>query len=406
MKDRRLLVIAEIGCGPPYMGNRMRMRALLEECRGLGYEIHFAGVKFSGEEKAATMPYVDRWVWGFRGVEELGWWARQWDRVRWRPRWWMRRWLGRWKKGDEAGEENVDRWMAWHWVGEARRLQRRERYERVLVAYVFHAAFLEAFGGGCWKVVDTHDVFGRRRERLEAAGLRDYWFTTSESEERRALARADVVIAIQEKEAAYFRGLLGGVVEVVEVGHFLEVGGERCERKAEERPRVGFLGSDNPLNVDALRWFLGEVWPEVVARIPGVEFLVGGTVCGAVAGGGVAGVVLAGEVGDVGAVAEFYGRCVCSVNPMRIGTGLKIKTVESMAHCCPVVSTPVGAAGLEKFEGRGLVVAEGSGEFVEVLVEWLCAPERASFIGAGGRAAVGEINERWREALAGALGGT
>jgi hypothetical protein len=30
MRDRRLLVIAEIGCGPCCMGNRMRMRALLE----------------------------------------------------------------------------------------------------------------------------------------------------------------------------------------------------------------------------------------------------------------------------------------------------------------------------------------------------------------------------------------
>lgn len=402
MKDRRLLVIAEIGCGPPYMGNRMRMRTLLEECRGMGYEIHFAGVKFSEGERVATMPYVDRWVCGFTGLEGLGWWARQVERVR--RRW--RRWIGVGRDGGgaggAAGEENVDRWMAGHWVGEARRLQRRERYERVLVAYVFHSAFLEAFGVECRKVLDAHDVFAGRRERLGAAGVSDYWFTTSEAEERRALERADVVMAIQGKEAAYFRGLLGGKGEVVEVGHFLEVGGERRESVEGERQRVGFLASDNPLNVDALRWFLGEVWPGVVARMPLVELLIGGKVCGAVSGEGLAGVELAWEVGEVG---EFYGRCVCSVNPMRIGTGLKIKTLESMAHGCPVVATPVGAEGLESCEGRGLVVAEGREAFVEALVGWLGSREVVEAQGEAGRAAVKEINGRWRGALRGALGG-
>ena len=63
--SERILVIAEIGCGPPYYGNRARMRSLLGELRALGYSIDFAGVRFSAEEKASTLSHIDRWVHSF-----------------------------------------------------------------------------------------------------------------------------------------------------------------------------------------------------------------------------------------------------------------------------------------------------------------------------------------------------
>ena len=398
MHDRRLLVIAEIGYGPPYMGNRKRMQTLLDECREAGYEIHFAGVRFSQLEKAATQPRVDRWVADFGDCDHRGRWERFAHRLMMRLR---RLCSSRLRGGVGPGHENVDRWMAAHWVGEAKRLQRRERYKRVLVAYVFHSAFLEAFGRDCVKILDAHDVFAGRRERLAASGVSDYWFTTSASEERRALTRADVVIAIQGKEAEYFRGLLQGEREVREVGHFQKVGAVAPRALDDDFLRVGFLASDNPLNVDALQWFLASVWPEVSMRIPRARLLVGGRICGVL--GDVANTVEL--VGEMAAVAEFYKRCLCTVNPMRVGTGLKIKTIESLAYGCPVVATPTGADGLEMCEGRGLVVTEESGAFVEVLTCWLGSPERVSVLGGAAMEVVKEINARWREMLAEALSG-
>lgn len=388
-EDNRLLVIAEIGCGPPFLGNRARMRALLEECRQLGWEIHFAGVKFSDEEKRATLPFVDRWVTDFR-KEPNSLCRRLVSR--------MGRRLGLLKAHTVPGaagltEDSIDGWMLPHWVAEARRLQGRERYRCVLVAYVFHSGFFEAFGGDCWKILDTHDVFANRGERLEQAGLQNFWFSTTDREERRGLSRANVVLAIQDAEAAYFRRALGGAGRVEVVGHFVPTVGN--DEPVAAGSVVGFLASDNPLNVDALRWFIGKVWPLVVAERPEAQLKVGGRIC-RLFNGLPASVDLC---GSVEAVSDFYRGCRCSINPMRSGTGLKIKTLESLAHGCPVATTSVGAEGLEACRGRGLVVADDAGSMAATLVSWLAEPAAAREQGRRALTSVQELTAAWRTNL-------
>lgn len=387
MDDQRLLVIAGIGCGPPYSGNRMRMRTLLDECRGLGYTIDFAGIDFSEEERLATLPRVDRWVADFRsptGEESRALVPRIQRRI---------------ARGFRDNDDWVDRWMYLPWIAQARRLQKSNRYRRVLVAYVFHSAFLEAFGSRCKKILDTHDVFADRRQRLAAIGVDGYWFSVPPSEERRALIRADVVLAIQSAEAATFRELLGGRRSVHEVGHFLPISQAKSTGAATAVGRVGILASTNPLNVDGIRWFLSAVWPIVVSRCPQATFVMAGQIC-AQFKDAAGSVELLGRVEDV---EDFYGRCVCTVNPMRAGTGLKIKTLESLAHGCGVVTSPSGAEGLECCRDRGLRIASDARQFADHLVHWIKNPGEAVEAGKSARESLLGLYSRWRRSLAEAL---
>src|SRR5690606_29841009 len=55
------------------------------------------------------------------------------------------------------------------------------------------------------------------------------------------------------------------------------------------------------------------------------------------------------------------------INPVMHGTGLKIKNVEALGYGKPVVTTTVGAEGLELALSRGLIVADSEAEFIQVL---------------------------------------
>jgi glycosyltransferase involved in cell wall biosynthesis len=389
----RVLVIAEIGCGPPYYGNRARMRSLLAELKALGYSIDFAGVRFSAEEKAATLPHVDRWVHSF-DESKIGFFLRR--------RWWslgqvLRKTVGL-RPDERATRRNLDRWFNQAWLSEARKLQAKENYSRVLVAYVFHSAFFQAFPAPCRKILDAHDTLSARHEMIESAGVKKFWFSCSEEEERLGLERADVVLAIQEEEAELFRKLLRGKSDVRVVGHFVE------PREVLENPGaaqcIGYVGAYNPLNLQGTQWFIREVWPTVRHEVPTARLMVAGSICDKLKPG--PGIELLGKVRDA---AQAHADFLVSINPMPSGTGLKIKTVEAMACGRPVVATPAGCAGLRSYREQGLIEANDAASFAEAVLTWLRNPDEARRQGKLARKAVEDFNQRSRKELRDALAG-
>lgn len=386
--DRRILIVSEIGGGPPHEGNRARMTLLLDAIRTLEYRVHFAGVNMSTAERQALEPRIDRWVCNFTSLRLSLRSSNLRDRVRGYLE--RRGWLSHNSRYDV---KPLDSKIDPRWLGQLRTIQERERYVRVLVPYVFHSAFLTAFGPECLKVLDTHDIFGERRERLEAAGLTNNWISFSLEDERRGLLRADRVIAIQEAERQYFATVLDGQRTVWTVGHLLSA---RYEEPVDgSRECIGYLASNNALNVQSLKWFLHECWETIRKAIPEARLLVGGLIC-RVIGTVPDGVEL---VGEVDSPAAFYARCVFSVNPMRGGTGLKIKTVESLALGRPVVAFAAGAAGLDVFVGRGIEVVSSADQFAAVAVAMLRDADATRELGRVLPTAIEEMSAHWREEL-------
>ena len=396
LPDNRLLVISEIGCGPPYLGNRIRMRALLREIRQLGLEIHFAGVALSEEEKLATGPCVDQWVFDFqpcstpKSTHLVGRIARK-----------LRHLLfgqSIIRETPPRIDKGVDQWFHPHWSAQARKLQRTGKYQRVLVAYVFHSAFFECFPDTCLKILDTHDVFADRAAKLEGQGIGNFWFTLDVTEERRGVLRADVILAIQHEEAGHFRKLTGGRREIRTVGHFVEPRILAHTGTQMSAPCCGYLASDNPINVDGITWFLGNIWPEVLLHAPTARLLIGGRICKLL--DAMPSVDLLGEVATV---EDFYSRCLFTINPMRGGTGLKIKTVESLSYGRAVVTTTVGAEGITGHLRDGFEVCDDAHEFAGAITRWLASPEAAISRGAAAVEAMSEFNRSSHEELSRSL---
>jgi glycosyltransferase involved in cell wall biosynthesis len=141
-------------------------------------------------------------------------------------------------------------------------------------------------------------------------------------------------------------------------------------------------------NIDALRWFVAEVLPLVRRRRPDARLLVVGRAAGPAVralGDGEA-VEIVGEVADV---RPYIDGSAVYVVPMRIGGGSRLKLLEALAMEAPVVSTPMGAEGVEGLrDGEHLLVARSPRAFADAVLRLIARPALGASLGRNGRAHV------------------
>ena len=251
----------------------------------------------------------------------------------------------------------------------------------IVMVYIWNSALLEGLPRDVVRVLDAQDVFTNRDERMRAAGVAQNWFSVSAVEEARGVSRFDVVLAIQEQEAGHYRAMTAG--KVVTVGHFLP---EFDTGPVSRHACLLIVASDNAVNVDGVQWFLREVWPLVHAARPDAEVRIAGRVCQLLTPA--PGVSLLGAVDDL---VPLYTQSRIVVNPLRGGTGLKIKGAEALAAGRPVLSTPSAAEGLESAVGSGLVIAHDAASMASAAVSLLHDDGEAERLGAAAR----QFAARW-----------
>jgi glycosyltransferase involved in cell wall biosynthesis len=138
-------------------------------------------------------------------------------------------------------------------------------------------------------------------------------------------------------------------------------------------------------NVEAVRWFRTCVWPLIRERCPEIEWRLVGRNQHAIARwtGGDSRIRVVGPVEDaVSALAEVK---VCIV-PLLSGSGTRFKILEAWAAGRAVVSTTIGAEGLNARPGQHLLLADDAGEFAGAVEQLLKSPDLRKRLGEAGRA--------------------
>ena len=136
-------------------------------------------------------------------------------------------------------------------------------------------------------------------------------------------------------------------------------------------PLLLFTGTMNYFpNADAAIYFCNEIFPRIREQHPQAEFYIVGNhpsdpVKRLEAQDGV---VVTGYVPDV---RPYFEKASVFVAPLRAGSGIQTKNLEAMAMGVPVVTTPVGAMGLEADVGKELLVADTPTTFAENVVHLL-----------------------------------
>ena len=109
-------------------------------------------------------------------------------------------------------------------------------------------------------------------------------------------------------------------------------------------------------NAEAAVFFSHNIWPAIRERMPQLRLMIVGANPGpdVVALGALPGVTVTGTVPDV---RPYYGQALASIVPLRTGSGTRLKILEAMAAGVPVISTPLGAEGLNVTPGTDILIA-------------------------------------------------
>lgn len=127
---------------------------------------------------------------------------------------------------------------------------------------------------------------------------------------------------------------------------------------------------DHRPNADAVAYLATELLPRIRQLIPGTGLLVAGPI-GAQAAASLSGLEGVRVLGFVPHIEDALEMADLVAVPLRLGGGTRIKILEAFAHRIPVVSTSIGAEGLNVEASRELLLADDADDFVRACVRAL-----------------------------------
>lgn len=226
---------------------------------------------------------------------------------------------------------------------------------------------------------------------IQAARLRRF--------EGRAVDSADGVVVVSRAD--------GEAVRSVGCPRHLEVVPNAVDTEA-IRPRDGdgdgrtvlFTGSmDYRPNVDAVTWFGQRVWPTIRERHPRARFVIAGRQphprVRALASE--PGIEVTGAVADM---VPLFRSSAVYVAPFRMGGGIRLKLLEAFAHGVPLVTTTMGADGVDLRDGEHALVADDPAALSAAVVSLLEGSGRGRSLARSARALV-ESHYDWRVVVPG-----
>lgn len=166
--------------------------------------------------------------------------------------------------------------------------------------------------------------------------------------------------------------------------------------QVEEEPNSLFhIGSmDWMPNQEGIGWFLEKVWPKVHESMPQLTlYLAGRKMPEEMMKLDMPGVRVVGEVPDA---MYFIASKQINVVPLLSGSGIRVKIIEAMSAGKAVITTTVGAEGINYTDGRNLLIADTPDQFVEQIQRCIADPEFCRELGQNAYALIAEEygNER------------
>lgn len=337
---------------PTTRGGQIRTLEMLRQLHRR-HEVHYAalanpdepeGVARAGEYSSRVFPFK------FRPAQKRS------------PRFALEVALGAFSKLPVA----IGRWRCVEMTDRLGKLIREERYDAMVCDFLSTAINFPALEKAALFEHNVESVIWKRHAENARDPLRRIYFQLQERRmldfEAAACRRAGHVIAVSEKDVATIGELFGvgstAVATGVDTDHFRPP-------DSQQRPQgLVFVGSmDWMPNIDGIRWFAEEVLPLIRARRKDLPV----TVVGRMPPPSVQALAAADPylkvTGTVPDVRPYLWGASVSIVPLRIGGGTRLKIYESMAAGVAVVSTTIGAEGLDVADGETIALADSAAEF-------------------------------------------
>lgn len=380
----RVLMVSNIYTHPHNMGNRQRIYRECCQIKELGWELDFL---YYGTMRAGNIGEMKR----FFGKEHFF----HVNITSINPKFQLKSIIrNSWdKKGISRYISlyyNADEWYYDEIEEKVNHLLKKKRYDVIWMQYSYQSKVLKNIGDRILKIIDTHDIIAYRNHIFQRKGRVPEGFYVTRRQERKTLSRADLIIAIQQNEEKYFKSLLRGTTtHCITIGDMVEF----HKSKNVNKKIFGFIGAENDANVLSIEWLVKKVLPTVFEKEPECKCIVAGGICKLIDDN-----KYYTKIGRVETISEYYDQISFSINPIQNGTGLNIKGIEALSYGKPLVSTVIGAKGLEEAKGA-VSVCKDSSEFVEQIILLLRDEERRLLMSQKAEKFICKYNEKNRTSL-------
>lgn len=291
---------------------------------------------------------------------------------------------------------HVERFISKDFKARLVELLEKEQFDVVQLEMLYMAPYVETIRehSKAMIVLRAHNVEHKIWERIakETKFFLKRWYInhlakTLKDYELSALETVDGVAAITRKDAAFFRKYCSKPVIDIPYGVYPEEFTPKYD--IESTPKFYHIGSMNWMpNSEGIRWFIEEVLPKTVEKVPGfVYHLAGRNMPEWLKTLKNKHVDVVGEVPDAKA---FVTNNDVAIVPLLSGSGIRIKIIESMALGKTVITTRVGAEGILYDEEVNVIIAENIAKMVEAIRAINENPQIAVRIGQAARKLVEE----------------
>ena len=214
--------------------------------------------------------------------------------------------------------------------------------------------------------------------------------STLKKYEHVVLSEYDGIVPITKKDAEFFKAVSDTPVCAVSFGINLSSFSKENTTIRENAPF--HIGAMNWLpNEEGIKWFLEKVWPIVRKEEPGMPlYLAGREMPEWLKTDERQNIHVVGEVPDA---YDFISSKSISIAPLLSGSGIRIKIIESMAMARAVVSSSIGAEGINCTTGENIMIANSPEYFAQSVIELYRNPDRARQIGINAKELISEEHD-------------
>jgi polysaccharide biosynthesis protein PslH len=260
----------------------------------------------------------------------------------------------------------------------------------VFLDYAYIAHYRSAFPNSKI-VVGSHNVqseidrqIAELPNRLPAKIYANLVWRASQYHERVLFPKGDAIIAVSQEDLAYYEKYIDPR-KLWMVPNFIDLNGySPGEEIAEKRrPRIVFSGSmDAFQNQQAGEYFLRDIWPRIAEALPECDlFIVGKNPPQTWRDSADERIHVTGKVPSV---IAFLQSADVSVVPLLHGSGTRLKILEAMACHVPVVSTSLGAQGIDGQTGHDIFIKNDPQGFADSVIQILKSPEDKRWLAQNG----------------------
>ena len=292
---------------------------------------------------------------------------------------------------------HVKRFISANFTNKLIEILKKDKYDIVQLEMVYMAPYIQTIreNSDATIVLRAHNVehliwdrIAKKTKFLPKRWYINHLVRTLKKYELNVINQVDGIAAITYRDAAFFRGETA--VPVIDIPYGVNPDDFKPHYEVKDVPTLYHIGSMNWMpNEEGIAWFLNNVWGKLIKRNPNINlYLAGRHMPKWLMKLKKKNINVLGEVADA---KEFIRNHDIAIVPLLSGSGIRIKIIESMAMGRTVITTMIGAEGIQYSEYENIIIADSPAKMTEVICKIIKEPEEAQRIGRNARKLIEEV---------------